>query len=81
MGIEVKWDNEDKTIIRYIYDGRWTWEELDNARTVAAQFESTVDRRVNVIVDVLKSRLLPNGTITRARQVVRELCQVLRRQA
>ena len=69
MGIEVNWDNEAKTIIRYIYDGRWTWEELDLARDAAAKLEAAVDYRVNVIVDVQNSKLLPNGTISRARQV------------
>ncbi|MEO8394311.1 MAG: hypothetical protein ABI700_15070, partial [Chloroflexota bacterium] len=63
------WDNEAKTIIRYIYDGRWTWEELDSARTAAAKLEANSTGLVNVIVDVQNSKLLPNGTITRARQV------------
>ncbi len=69
MGIEVRWDNEAKTIIRYIYDGRWTWEELDGARDAAAKLEESVSDRINVIVDVQNSKLLPNGTISRARQV------------
>ena len=69
MGIEVVWDSDAKNVLRYIYDGRWTWSDLEKAREVAAQYEKSVAHRVDVIVDVQKSSLLPNGTITRARQV------------
>jgi len=69
MGIDVIWDNEAKTIIRYVYDGRWTWEDFDKARALAVQLEDTVPHQVDAIVDVQKSSVLPTGTITRAREV------------
>ncbi len=69
MGIEVVWDSDAKTVIRYIYNGRWTWQDLDKAREEAGKLEASVTYRVDVIVDVQNSSLLPNGTISRARQV------------
>jgi hypothetical protein len=69
MGIEVTWDNDSNTILRYIYSGRWTWGDLDRVREQAAKLEASVPHRVDVIVDVQNSSLLPSGTISRARQV------------
>jgi hypothetical protein len=69
MGIEVSWDNDSKTILRYVYSGRWTWGDLDKVRDQAATLEASVPHRVDVIVDVENSSLLPSGTISRARQV------------
>jgi len=70
MGIEVNWDNEAKTIITYVYEGRWTLQDFDNARLEAAKLEETVTHRVDVIVDVRKSSLVPTGTISRGKQVI-----------
>jgi hypothetical protein len=28
MGIEIRWDNDEKTIIRETYNGRWTWDDF-----------------------------------------------------
>jgi hypothetical protein len=70
MGIEVTWENENKTIIQYVYDGRWTLREFDDARTQAAKLEETVTHRVDVIVDVRNSSLVPTGAISRGKQVM-----------
>lgn len=71
MAIQVVWDNPEKKIIRYIYDGRWTWEDLARAREIVHEMLDTVDYRVGIIVDVHKSTMLPNGALTRARQMAR----------
>jgi hypothetical protein len=70
MGIEVNWENETKTIIQYVYDGRWTLRDFDDARIQAARLEETVTHRVDVIVDVRNSSLVPTGTISRGKQVI-----------
>ena len=70
MGIQVSWENEEKTIIHYVYDGRWTLQDFDDARLEAAKLEETVTHRVDVIVDVRKSSLVPTGAISRGKQVM-----------
>jgi len=70
MGIEVNWDNEEKTIIQYVYEGRWTLQDFDDARAKAAKLEETVTHRIDVIVDVRKSSLVPTGAISRGKQVI-----------
>src|SRR3954464_1167446 len=70
MSIEVNWDNEEKTIIQYVYEGRWTLQDFDDARAKAAKLEETVTHRVDVIIDVRKSSLVPTGTISRGKQVM-----------
>ena len=66
MGIEVSWENEAKTIIQYVYDGRWTLRDFDDARIHAAKLEETVSHRVDVIVDVITA-----GPITAVQNIGR----------
>jgi hypothetical protein len=44
--VEIKWDNEQKTILRYIFTGDWTWDEylerLNEGRTMMAEVEHSV---------------------------------------
>lgn len=67
MGIRVEWDNDEKTVIRYVYEERWTWEDFHYARSQVREWLDTVDHRVDVIVDVRNSRLVPNGVLAQGR--------------
>jgi hypothetical protein len=59
MGITVAWDNREKTILRYIHYGMWTWAELDAAVTEARRLFRSVTHPVHVIIDLRESRPLP----------------------
>lgn len=52
MGIYVEWDNVDKTIIRYIFEGAWTWYDFRAAIAVADRLLDTVTHTADVILDV-----------------------------
>lgn len=69
MSIHVMWDNDEKTVVRYVYEGRWTWEDFEAARREAAELLKTVNHQVDVIVDVQDSKLLPNSAISRGREL------------
>jgi hypothetical protein len=69
MGITAVWDNDEKTIIRYIYDGSWTWDDFYTAFGQAYKMIDTVNHRVDIIVDVRMSSLLPQNALSRGRQL------------
>lgn len=68
MGITILWDNEEKTIIRYVYEGRWVWDDLHHARVQVHEMLNTVNHPVGIIVDVRESTLVPNGALSQGRQ-------------
>lgn len=67
MGIRVQWDSDEKKIVRYIYEERWTWEDLHYARSQVREWLEELDYQVDVIVDVQNSRLVPNGVLAQGR--------------
>ena len=72
MPITVQWDNEEKTIIYYTFDGAWTWDEFYAVyRDVYAMLD-TVQHPVHAIVDLRSSRLLPRDTLTQMRRLTYE---------
>jgi len=71
MSIKVLWDNTEKTIIRYMYEGRWTWDDFQIAYTEAKVMLDEVNHKVALIIDVRNSSLLPNGILSRAKNQTR----------
>ncbi len=70
MGVSTQWDNEEKTVIRYVYEGRWTWDEYYPAHQEAREMTKSVEHIVHVIVDVRNSTLLPKGALTHSRSAL-----------
>ena len=71
MTIEVNWDNEKHTIIRYIFQKGWIWDEVDAAFKAADKLMSEVDHKVDVIMDFSPSSLLvPKGAFTHAQRAL-----------
>ena len=71
MTIAVAWDNEKKTIIRYEFQKGWSWDEVDPAFKIADGLMSSVDHKVDVIMDFSPSSLLvPKGALTHAQRAL-----------
>ena len=69
MGITVLWDNPDQSIIRFVYVGSWSFGDLFDAMQEARNLMDTVDHPVHGIIDMRESKLIPNGTLSLARNV------------
>lgn len=69
MAIQLDWDNASHRIIRVQVEGRWTWDELEAAlrRTIALM--DSVSHKVDFIIDVSKSHMLPGGATQAAQSV------------
>ncbi len=72
MSITVEWDNDEKTIIRYTYTNRWTWDEFYAAQAQQNRMQETVSRRVNVLVDARNIQTLPDDFLTHLKRVMTE---------
>jgi hypothetical protein len=62
MPITAEWDNEEKTLIRQTYSGRWTWDDVRMTIDKCQQMLDSVDHKVNFISDLRQSQtMLPPG--------------------
>lgn len=72
MPIKVEWDNEEKTIVRFTYTGKWTWDEFYVHVKEANDLMDTVERVCVSIVDMSKSNHLPLGAAVHVRNIIRQ---------
>ena len=68
MNIEIVWDNEAKSILRYIYGRSWTWTDFNAAAKTAYAMLDTVDHKVSVIMDFQNANIIPQGAITQVQR-------------
>jgi hypothetical protein len=71
MGIRIVWDDEAKTIIRYIFDAVWTWDDFFNAKAEAYALIDTVQHKVGIIMDGPSDLRLPANMLTHSRSALR----------
>lgn len=64
MNIEVLWDDEAKTAIRYVYKEAWDWNDYYAAINAADQLLDCVSYQVAAIHDFRSASMLPKGAIT-----------------
>ena len=70
MGVEVEWDNQEQTVLRYTVVGHWTWEEFYAARDRARALADKVDLpRVNAIIDIRIGSMFPRNSLTHFRDM------------
>jgi hypothetical protein len=66
MPVHIQWDNDDKTAIRYDYEGKWSWDELYDVSKKAVEMFHSVNHKVNVIHNLANSPNLPSGALSHA---------------
>lgn len=71
MSISILWDNEEKSIVRFVYTGRWTWEDFYVQIDAANAMMDTVDSPCVSIIDMRASNYLPKGAAVHIRNVIR----------
>src|SRR5690606_30177008 len=68
MPVHIDWDNDEKTVIRYDYEGKWTWDELYEVTKTAVEMFKSVPHRTNVIHNLTNSSALPGGALSHAQR-------------
>jgi hypothetical protein len=70
MRISVEWDNDQHTILHWVFQNRWTWVDYAAAQKVANQLLEKIDHPVDVIGDLQNSASLPANALTAYRDFV-----------
>jgi hypothetical protein len=71
MGIQVVWDDDAKTIIRYSFERSWTWAEFETAQREAHAKIDTVTHKVGVIIGGPADATLPLNMLSHIRSGLR----------
>jgi hypothetical protein len=69
MPVRVYWEDEPQTIVRYDFDGPWTWDDLYPAYYQAIQMERSVEYRVDVILDLRHSGRMPANVLLHIKNI------------
>ncbi|HUN08569.1 MAG TPA: hypothetical protein PLQ56_18325 [Aggregatilineales bacterium] len=74
MPVSLQWDNDEQTILRYDYCGRWTWEEyapvFERASILLRESNWTVHFIVHLKDEVARNHL-PAGALVRVVNIFR----------
>ncbi|MDX2075642.1 MAG: hypothetical protein SFZ02_04380 [bacterium] len=73
MSIDVSWDDEAKTIIRWDFSEKWTWDEFHEAFRVSIEMNIGINYRVDVIPNATQSPHMPLGALSEFRRLDEQL--------
>lgn len=63
MGIQVVWDDPEKTILRWDFDPEWTWDDFWAAFDESVRLGDGYTHRVDVMPNVTNTKQLPIGAL------------------
>jgi|FLYN01.1.fsa_nt_gi hypothetical protein len=69
MGVRVVWLDSEQTILSYVFEGNWTWDEMRLAIEQANACMDMVVHRVDFIADTRNSGFMPTDVIANVRQL------------
>jgi hypothetical protein len=72
MTVSVIWDDEAKTIQRYVYEGRWTWDELFKALDDGHRMLDEIDYKADSIVDMQRAGPMPPNALVNLKHVYKK---------
>lgn len=70
MGVEVQWDDDNQTVLRYHFTGHWNWEEYFSALAQGRQMMKTVEHLVCIVNDFSQTAYIPDGFLSRAADII-----------
>jgi hypothetical protein len=68
MGVSTRWMDDGRTILGYIFEDNWTWEEMRLAIEQANRYMDTVAHLVDFIADTRDGGLIPSDVFANVRQ-------------
>ena len=74
MAVEVIWGNAEKTLVIYRFEGAWTWEEFFAGERESRRLLSTVEHKVNLLLNFLPSTIrLPDNAVANFRRAAQTI--------
>lgn len=69
MAVSADWLDEKHDIVLYNFEGAWTWDELYRVYTKAIEMEKSVSYRVDVILDMRRSKSIPANALLHVKNI------------
>ena len=69
MSVTVDWYDANHEIVLYVFEGRWTWDELYTAYNQAITMEKNAPHRVDVLLDLLNSKAVPANALLHVKNI------------
>lgn len=73
MGLHIYWEDEQKIIIRQVYDMTWTWDEYLAAFAKIRQFGNEVNYPIGLIAELGNIRNVPPNAVIYGARGIRSL--------
>lgn len=70
MSVTPIWDNEEKTIIRHVFQDRWTIGDIWQSAGEAWHMMRTVEHRVHAILDLRAGNMYPSGVLSLSNRIL-----------
>lgn len=78
MGIAVVWDDDEKTIIRWDFDEKWTWDDFHEAFRISMDMGENLTYRVDVIPNATQSPHMPVGALAEFKRLDSQLPDIVK---
>ena len=69
MSVTADWYDSKQDIVLYVFEGRWTWDELYAAYNKAIVMEKNAPHRVDVLLDLLNSKAVPANALLHVKNI------------
>lgn len=67
MTIDISWDNDEKTIIRFDYRKGWTWDDFSEAGKIVQKMRAEVKHPAHIIANFENGAFPPLGALGKFR--------------
>jgi hypothetical protein len=69
MSVSANWYDSKQEIVLYVFEGRWTWDELYATYNQAIVMEKSVPHRVDVVLDMINSKAIPANALLHVKNI------------
>ncbi len=69
MAFRIAWDDDAKTVIRYVAEGNWSWKDLHGHVRLSTFALDRLDHPVESILDLSQSARMPAGAVGHLRSL------------
>jgi hypothetical protein len=69
MGVNVYWEDHERTLLRYDFIGKWDWADLYTALGQGLKMEMQSINRVDVMLDLRQGGSIGDGAIAHIRKI------------
>ena len=73
MAVELVWDNEEKTIVRWIFSGQFTWEDYEQGSRKIEEMIEDIDHKFTTIFDLTLMTGMPQYPVSRYPKLIRDV--------